>query len=65
MTKFMRDKYDFGGARNNPYASLQKGRQLELTAWQIKKIKQALKEADSGEFVPAADLAKTKKKHTS
>lgn len=29
----------------------------ELEAWQIKEIKQSIKEADAGEFVFDADLA--------
>ena len=65
MIQFMRDEYDFDGARNNPYSSRQQGRQLDLTAWQVKEIKQALKEADSGEFVPATVLSETKTKYPS
>jgi predicted transcriptional regulator len=40
-------------------------RYLELEAWQIKEIKQALKEADAGEFASDKDLAKTIKKYAS
>ena len=58
----MRDEYDFDGARNNPYQSRQKNRHLEFTAWQIKEIKLALKEADAGEFASVEDVAKVVKK---
>lgn len=40
-------------------------RYLELEAWLIKEIKQALKEADSGEFASDKDLAKAIKKYVS
>jgi predicted transcriptional regulator len=40
-------------------------RYLELEAWQIKEIKQALKEADAGEFASEKDLAKAIKKYAS
>ena len=40
-------------------------RYLELEAWQIKEIKQALKEADAGEFASDKDLAKVIKKYAS
>ena len=40
-------------------------RYLELEAWQIKEIKQALKEADAGEFASDKDLAKAIKKYAS
>lgn len=65
MTGTMRDEYDFDGARNNTYPSQLKNRHLEFTAWQIKEIKQALKEADAGEFASAEALAKVVKKHAS
>ena len=38
---------------------------LGLEAWQIKEIKQALEEADAGEFSLAEDLAKAVKKYAS
>jgi hypothetical protein len=63
MKKSMRDEYEFGGASNNPYPSQQKDLHLDLAAWQIKEIKQALKEADAGEFSLAEDLAKAAKKY--
>jgi RHH-type rel operon transcriptional repressor/antitoxin RelB len=37
-------------------------RYVELEVWQIKKIKQALKETDAGEFASDKDLAKAIKK---
>lgn len=37
----------------------------ELDAWQIKEIKQAIKEADAGEFASDKDLAKAIKKYAS
>ena len=40
-------------------------RYLELEAWQIKEIKQALKEADAGEFASDKDLAQAIKKYLS
>ncbi len=40
-------------------------RYLKLEAWQIKEIKQALKEADAGEFASDKDLAKAIKKYGS
>ena len=40
-------------------------RYLELEAWQIKEIKQALKEADAGDFASDKDLAKAIKKYAS
>lgn len=63
MKKSMRDEYDFGGASNKPYPSQQKDPRLVLEAWQIKEIKQALKEADAGEFSLAEDLANAAKKY--
>jgi hypothetical protein len=36
-----------------------------LEAWQIKEIKQALKEADAAKFSLAEDLAKAAKKYAS
>lgn len=38
-------------------------RYLEVEAWQIREIKQALKEADAGDFVSDAELAKIVKKY--
>ena len=38
-------------------------RYLEIEKWQIKEIKQAIKEADVGEFVSEKDLEKVKKKY--
>ena len=38
-------------------------RYLEAEAWQIKEIKQALKEADAGDFVSDAEFAKIVKKY--
>ncbi len=58
----MCDGYDFCGASNHPYPSQQKNPHLELAAWQVKEIKQALKEADAGEFSLAEDLAKAAEK---
>jgi RHH-type rel operon transcriptional repressor/antitoxin RelB len=40
-------------------------RYLELEAWQIKEIKQALKETDAAEFASDKDLAKAIKKYAS
>ncbi len=40
-------------------------RYLELEAWQIKEIKQALKETDAGEFASDKYLAKAVKKYAS
>jgi len=40
-------------------------RYLELEAWQVKEIKQALKQADAGEFASDKDLAKAIKKYAS
>jgi len=65
MKDSMRDKYDFDGARNNPYTPKLEERLFEFAAWQIKETKKALKEADSGEFVSAEDLAKANKKYVS
>ena len=63
MTKSMRDEYDFNQVRTNHYPSRLKERHLEFTAWQIEEIKQAMKEADAGEFVPIECLAKATKKY--
>ena len=38
-------------------------RYLEVEAWQIREIKQALKEADAGDFVSDAELANIVKKY--
>jgi len=38
-------------------------RYLEVEAWQIKEIKQAIKEADAGDFVSDAEFAKIVKKY--
>ena len=38
-------------------------RYLEIEAWQIKEIKQAIKEADAGDFVGDAEFAKIVKKY--
>ena len=38
-------------------------RYLDVEAWQIREIKQALKEADAGDFVSDAELADIVKKH--
>jgi hypothetical protein len=65
MKDSMRDKYDFDGARNNPYTPKSEECLFEFTAWQIKEIKKAPKEADCGEFVSAKDLAKANKKYAS
>ena len=65
MKKSMRDEYEFGGASSNPHPSQQKNPHLELAAWQVKEIKQALKEADAGEFSLAEDLAKAAEKYAS
>ena len=40
-------------------------RYLELEAWQVKEIKQALKEADAGEFASDKDIDKAIKKYAS
>ena len=60
----MRDKYDFGVARNKPYSSRQKEPLLELAAWQIKEIEQALLEADTGEFSTTEDLVRVVEKYS-
>jgi len=65
MKKSMRDEYEFGGASSNPHPSQQKDLRIELEAWQIKEIKQALKEADAAKFSLAEDLAKAAKKYAS
>ncbi len=61
----MRDEYNFGRASNNRHSSQQKDPHLELASWQIKEIKQALKEADAGEFSLAEDLENAAKKYAS
>ena len=38
-------------------------RYLEVEAWQIKEIKQAIKEADAGDFVSDAEFAAVVKKY--
>ena len=38
-------------------------RYLEVEAWQIREIKQALKEADAGDFVSDAEFANIVKKY--
>jgi RHH-type transcriptional regulator, rel operon repressor / antitoxin RelB len=38
-------------------------RYLEVEAWQIKEIKQAIKEADAGDFVSDTEFAKVVKKY--
>jgi len=38
-------------------------RYLEVEAWQIKEIKQAIKEADAGDFVSDTEFAKIVKKY--
>ena len=38
-------------------------RYLEVEAWQIREIKQALKEGDAGDFVSDAELANIVKKY--
>jgi predicted transcriptional regulator len=38
-------------------------RYLEVEAWQIKEIKQAIKEADAGDFVSDSEFAKIVKKY--
>ena len=38
-------------------------RYLEVEAWQIKEIKQAIKDADTGDFVSDAEFAKIVKKY--
>ena len=38
-------------------------RYLEVEAWQIREIKQALKEADAGDFVSDAEFASIVKKY--
>ncbi|MFM8464496.1 MAG: hypothetical protein ACKOA0_10450 [Burkholderiaceae bacterium] len=64
MTKSMCDKYDFGVARNKPYSSRQKEPLLELAAWPIKEIEQALIEADTGEFSATEDLVRVVEKYS-
>ena len=65
MKDSMRDKYDFDGARNNPYTPKPEERLFEFAAWQIKEIKKASKEADCGEFVSAEDLANATERYGS
>ncbi len=65
MKDSMRDKYDFDGARNNPYTPKSEESLFEFAARQIKEIKQALEEADGGEIMSAEDLAKVTKKYAS
>jgi predicted transcriptional regulator len=65
MKDSMRDKYDFDGARNNPYTPKPEEHLFEFTAWQIKEIKKAPKEADYGEFVSAEDLANATERYGS
>lgn len=60
----MHDGYDFVRARNNPYCDQHKETFFDLEIWQVKEIKQALIEADDGEFATDEDLAKTAKKYT-
>jgi RHH-type transcriptional regulator, rel operon repressor / antitoxin RelB len=38
-------------------------RYLEVESWQIQEIKQAIKEADAGDFVSDAEFAKIVKKY--
>ncbi|MFO7543462.1 MAG: ribbon-helix-helix protein, CopG family [Thiobacillus sp.] len=38
-------------------------RYLELEAWQVGEIEQAIEEANRGDFAPASDLAKLLKKY--
>lgn len=38
-------------------------RYVDLEAWQIGEIEQAIQEADRGDFAPPADLAKLLKKY--
>ena len=59
----MRGEYDFARARNNPYCNQYKETCFDLEIWQVKEIKQALIEADDGEFTTDKDLAKTAKKY--
>jgi predicted transcriptional regulator len=61
----MRDEYDFSRDRWNPCQLRRKECALVLEAWQIKEIRQALKEADAGDFIPAEDLAKIVKRFAS
>ena len=65
ITKSMRDEYDFSRASKNPYPLRQKECALVFEAWQIKEIREALKEADAGDFAPAEDLAKAAKRYAS
>ena len=63
-TKSQREKLAAATNRSKSFlASEALERYLELEAWQIKEIKQALKEADAGEFASDKDLAKTIKKY--
>lgn len=65
ITKSMRDEYDFSKALKNLCPLRQKECALVFEAWQIKEIRQALKEADAGDFAPAEDLAKAVKRFAS
>jgi predicted transcriptional regulator len=38
-------------------------RYLEVEDWRVKEIKQAIKEADAGDFVSEKELEKVKKKY--
>ena len=65
-TKSQREKLAAATNRSKSFlASEALERYLELEAWQIKEIKQALKEADAGEFASDKDLAKAIKKYAS
>ena len=59
----IRDEYEFVSARTNPYCIQHKETCFDLEIWQVKEIKQALIEADDGEFTTDKDLAKTAKKY--
>ena len=65
-TKSQREKLAAATNRSKSFlASEALERYLELEAWQIKEIKQALKEADAGEFASDKNLAKAIKKYAS
>ena len=52
------------GCKSTPFLAAEAiERYLELEAWQIKEIKQAIKEADADDFVSDAQFAKIVRKY--
>ena len=63
-TKGMLEKHAEATHRSKSFLAAEAiERYLEVEAWQIKEIKQALKEADAGDFVSDKELAKAMKKY--